>query len=106
MQSHDGSRAVRRICRRSAVVMAAASALWHTAPAHAVITTWSFNGSGNWSLASNWSNGVPGANFDVGIQQNDAITRTVTYDYVGPAITLTSLTIYNAGSGVNTFSQA
>src|SRR5438874_10133754 len=108
MQSYIASRATKRMRRRVATVMmaAAAAALWSAAPAHAVITTWSFNGSGNWSLASNWSNGVPGANFDVGIPQNDAISRTVTYDYAGPAITLTSLTIYNTGSGVNSLSQS
>src|SRR5436309_1680832 len=91
--------------RKAALTIAAAASLFSFAPARAVITTWSFNGSGNWSTASNWNNGVPGANFDVGIQQNDGLSRTVTYDYTGPAITLTSLTIANSGAGVNTLSQ-
>src|SRR5207302_258297 len=63
-------------------------------------------GSGNWNVGGNWTAGVPVAGSDANIIENDAINRVVTYDYTGVAVTLSALTLDNAGSGLNTLSQS
>jgi len=51
-------------------------------------------GSGNWSSASNWSPfGVPVNGDDVSILSADGVNRVVTYDYIGPSVTLNSLKV-------------
>jgi hypothetical protein len=68
-------------------------------------STWNV-GSGNWSVAGNWSpSGVPGASAVVDITNSDAINRTITYDYTGAAVTLNLLTVDNSGGGTDTFSM-
>ena len=49
---------------------------------------------GNWSVAGNWSpSGVPAAGDTVNIFDTDGVSRTITYDYTGAAVTLGSLAI-------------
>src|SRR5438477_2177176 len=75
-----------------------ASALWsHVQRADAVTRTWTggVGGTGtSWSLASNWSPSGTPANGDVlTIPRVSATDTFVGYDYIGPAITLSSLTL-------------
>jgi T5SS/PEP-CTERM-associated repeat protein len=58
-------------------------------------------GTGNWNTAGNWAPaGVPAAGDDVNIKPTNGVSRTVTYDYTGPAITLNSLGVnLNGGTG-------
>ena len=81
----------------------AAFALWP--PTHATAATKNWNAaSGNWSTSANWSPaGVPAAGDDVNIKPTDGVSRTITYDYTGPAVTLSSLGInLNGGVGLAT----
>jgi hypothetical protein len=68
-------------------------------------TSWTFNGSGNWTLASNWNNNVPVGSIDVFSRHNDATNRTINYDYGGPSIQLNSMTIENTATGSELFQQ-
>src|SRR5437764_14740282 len=92
--------------RAASCAMAALASL--PSLAHAISTTWTFAGSGNWSVASNWNPGVPGAGSDVALTTNGTINRTVNYDYAGASIQFNSLSISNFGfgSGLMIFSQA
>jgi hypothetical protein len=63
-------------------------------------------GDGNWSDPANWSSGVPGVSSDAYIVQNDAVARTISYDFIGTAITLKSLALDNTGGGTNILTQA
>ncbi len=71
--------------------------------------TW-MGGNGNWSTSTNWNpNGVPGTvNGDTAlIDTNGASPVSVTYDYSGPASTLSDVTVDYTGSatgGGNTLS--
>jgi fibronectin-binding autotransporter adhesin len=58
-------------------------------------TTRAWNdGSGNWSTAADWTpSGVPAAGDTVNINETDGVSRTITYDYTGAAVTLSSLAI-------------
>jgi hypothetical protein len=91
---------------RGAVLSAAATAALAPARARAGATDSWVADSGNWSIAGNWSIGVPTATADVFIVQSDLVDRSVTYDYAGPSISLNSLTVDNTGGGTNTLSQA
>jgi hypothetical protein len=67
------------------------------------------DGSDNWSVAGNWSAGVPGAGSDASISEADGVSRTVNYDYTGSPVTLNSLTVDltgGTGAATNTLSIA
>src|SRR2546430_17640387 len=91
------SRRCSRVQKRLLLATAALTSL--PSVSHAVSTTWTFAGNGNWSVASNWNPGVPGAGFDVSLATNGTINRTVNYDYGGASIQFNSLNISNFGSG-------
>jgi T5SS/PEP-CTERM-associated repeat protein len=86
--------------RIALAALAASTAIGQWAPA--ATDTWTLDGSGNWATASNWSSGVPVANDDVDITDDDAISRIVTYNYTGAAATLSGLTVDNYGAANNT----
>jgi hypothetical protein len=86
--------------RIALAALAASTAIGQWAPA--ATDSWTLAGSGNWATASNWSAGVPVANDYVDITDDDAISRIVTYNYAGPAITLDFLTVDNYGAANNT----
>jgi hypothetical protein len=70
-------------------------------PAKAVTKNWN-DGTGNWSEPTNWTPaGVPGAGDIASIEFVDDVARTVTYDYTGPAIALSHVSIDLAGVGAN-----
>jgi hypothetical protein len=54
---------------------------------------WIPDTGGNWSVAANWSTGVPVAGDFVDIEESDNDARTVGYDYTGPPVTLSGLYI-------------
>jgi hypothetical protein len=74
-------------------------------------TTDNWNTSfGNWSTAANWTNSssghtVPAQSDTVDIINSDTTSRTITYDYTGSAVVLTSLYIGNQGTGTNSLSM-
>jgi hypothetical protein len=61
-------------------------------------------GSAGWTLATNWNpNGTPAALDVINITETDGVSRTITYDYTGANVTLTSLTIdLTSYTGTNT----
>ena len=71
--------------------------------------TWTA-GSGNWSTTTNWStNSLPAGADTASISPSDGVDRTVTYNYTGPAVTLSNLTVNltgAAGNSTTTFSMA
>ena len=78
---------------RIAVVLFSAVLIFWDASAQAATRTWNAL-DGNWSVAGNWSpSGVPDAGDTVNIIDSDGVSRTITYDYTGTAVTLGSLTI-------------
>jgi hypothetical protein len=87
--------------------------IWLTAAAIGAIPTispaatssWTFAGSGNWTVNSNWAGGTPIAASDAVISHNDAINRTIGYDYGGASIQLNTMTVNNSGTGSEIFSQ-
>ena len=69
--------------------------------AQAALKDWG-DGTGNWSDGANWNpTGVPAAGDTVNISFSDDVARTVTYDYIGPAIALGPLTVDMTGAGTN-----
>jgi T5SS/PEP-CTERM-associated repeat protein len=86
-----------------AIVAVVVLALSPATVAMAAVKNW-IAGSGTWNTAGNWSPaGVPGAGDDVNIKPIDGVSRTITYDYPGPAITLNSLGVnLNGGIGFAT----
>lgn len=78
-------------------------AFWPTADAVAIPRSW-IGGTGAWSTPGLWSPaGVPGAGDEVFIWPNDGVARTVTYDYAGPAVTLTAVLLdLNVGAAGTT----
>src|SRR6476619_2158504 len=79
------------------VIVAALAAV----PAWAVPKSWN-DGTGGWSTGANWTpSGVPAGGDSASIVFSDDVARTVTYDYTGPAATLTSLTLDMLGAGTN-----
>ena len=75
----------------------------HSSTALGAADSWT-DGTGNWSLAANWSAGVP-TSLSVSISNNDAVNRTVTYDYTGSPVTLGQIGINNSGGGTDTLSM-
>lgn len=63
-----------------------------------VLHTWTFAGPGNWSTASNWTNGVPGASADVLIWNNMSANPppVVTFDYTGGSILFNNLSVVHS----------
>src|SRR5438874_10479076 len=97
-------RASRRTRGSKSALLAAAAALTTLLVVHAA-TSWIAPGSGNWTIAVNWSAGVPVAGSDVFINHADSTSRTITYNYTGASILFNSMTVNNFGTGSNTFSQ-
>ena len=68
------------------------------------------DGTGNWSVPGNWLAGVPGdGDIEAYISDSDGVSRTVTYDYTGPAVSLGGLDIDltgGSGSATNTLSMS
>jgi hypothetical protein len=83
------------LCRLSIAVAAAALSYWSPFSS-AQVDTWT-GASGNWSAGADWSDGVPAAGDDVLILDNDGVSRTVNYDYTGPAVSLGGLRIGLSG---------
>src|SRR5689334_6715118 len=98
-------RAGRRAGRASSWLFAAVVAA-APAGAQAQTSSWTHNASGNWTVASNWVGGVPVDGSDIYIIHNDAISRTITYNYTGASINFNSLTVDNTGTGTELFSQS
>jgi hypothetical protein len=66
--------------------------------------TW-IAGDGNWSDAANWNPAtVPTTSGIVTFSNADAAARTLTYDYTGPTVKLSSISIDQRGTGTNTLS--
>jgi T5SS/PEP-CTERM-associated repeat protein len=64
-------------------------------------STWNA-GSSNWNNPANWTpSGVPGAGAVVDITHTDGVSRVISYDYTGSAVTLASLTIDLTGNNSN-----
>src|SRR4051812_35468116 len=91
---------------RAWLLGAAALAAMPTPWALGASSSWTFNGNGNWTLAANWLGGAPATASDAFIIHNDAINRTITYNYSGASIQFNSLTVDNSGTGSNLFSQS
>lgn len=98
----NGGRGSRRVTLSWAAAVAAASLAGRASGSP---DNWNA-GSGNWSVAGNWTAGVPGNSSDVLIVESDAVNRVVTYDY-NPVFPVTplSLRVDNTGTGVNTLTQ-
>ena len=90
----------KRVKRRAGVVVAVAAAM--AGRADATDRAWTAAGGGSWATAANWSPaGVPAAGDAVEIPAPATGTRTVTYDYAGPAVALGSLLLDGPGTGAN-----
>jgi hypothetical protein len=60
-------------------------------------------GSDNWTVPGDWSAGVPGSGADASIAESDGVSRTINYDYSGPAVALNSFSIdLTGGTGAAT----
>jgi outer membrane autotransporter protein len=58
-------------------------------------------GSGDWGTAANWSSGVPGDYNNVYLEQNDGVSRTVTYNNTAAsAPSLSMLRVDGSGPGM------
>ena len=71
------------------LAVSAAGALW-TQRANCATETWTAS-SGNWATAANWNSGagpVPGSLDTADVTDSDGISRTITYNYTGSAVTL------------------
>jgi hypothetical protein len=85
-----------------------------TLPVLAATTDNWTDGTGNWSTAANWTNTssghtVPAAGDTVNIVDSDGVSRTITYNYTGAAITLGTVTIDltgGTGAATNTLSMS
>jgi hypothetical protein len=95
---------IRRIQWLTAAVAAIGAISPRSQPAASAASTDSWiNASSNWNNPANWSLGaVPGTLGPVNISDDDTLNRTITYDYSGPMVTLSTLTIVNTGGGTNT----
>src|SRR3954470_22319274 len=91
--------------RRGCGLLAAALGTGMPLVAMAANGTWTFAGSGNWTTASNWLGGVPTDGAAAIISHNDAINRTITYDYAGPSIDFATFQVQNIGTGTTLFVQ-
>ena len=93
----------RRFGKRTiTAIIATASLRCFNAPA--ADRPWIGLGDANWADSGNWLLGmIPGDNDVADIVNNDALIRTIEYDYSGTAITLASLRLSNTGAGNTTF---
>ena len=66
---------------------------------------WNVPTNGNWTVGSNWLNGVPVSGSDAYVEHTDNFARTVTYNYTGGSIQFDSLQLDHAGNGVTEFAQ-
>ena len=73
-------------------------------PALAVTTNWVGN-SGNWTVASNWDNGVPLANYDANLITTTA-NKTATYNQTVNPGSLNSVTVDGTGGFTFTINQS
>jgi hypothetical protein len=93
--------------RQGAVSVIAAAVLPALVPlsARAQTKTWLLGpGTGNWSVAANWTpSGVPANGSTVRIFNTDAGVRTINYNYIA-SLSLTSLLVDQTGTGTNTLS--
>jgi T5SS/PEP-CTERM-associated repeat protein len=85
-----------------AVAMAIGVVVMQSSVATAVTKNWEVN-NGLWTglggFGTNWNpDGVPVGGDTAVISFSDLTSRTVTYDYTGPAVTLTQLTLDQTGS--------
>ncbi len=89
----------RRNARVSRMLLATAvSLLGHVASA-ATTRNWNV-GDGNWNADVNWSpSGVPAGGDTINVFSTDGVSRTITYDYPGAAVSLASLTVGLTGGG-------
>ncbi|HEV2971098.1 MAG TPA: hypothetical protein VGY55_14085 [Pirellulales bacterium] len=77
----------------------------------ALAVTYNWNaGDGNWSVPGNWSPaGVPAGGDTANVLNTDGVSRTITYDYTGPGLTLAFLSVDLTGgmpTDTETFSMA
>jgi hypothetical protein len=100
----SGNRTSRR--NRCACVLAAALAGAPLSASAVTNCSWTFNGSGSWSLNSNWRGGVPADGSDVLLLFNDAVNRTVTYNSSNSSFLFHKMTVDNTGTGSIVFSQS
>src|ERR1700722_2946124 len=102
--SRRANAAQRRRIKWLTTAVAAMGAVWpcsQSAVNAASTDSW-IAGSSNWNSPVNWSLGVvPGTLGPVSISDNDAQDRTITYDYIGSTVTLSTLTVVNIGGGTN-----
>src|SRR5258707_14259528 len=93
---------------RSVNILAAAAAAVFATPVPILAQTWIRGpGTGDWSIPGNWSPAqVPGSNAIAYFTQSDSASRTINYNYSGPAVTLGELRIDQIGAGTNTLSMA
>ncbi len=101
LRPHTGPRGLS--CARAAIAMAAAVFAIPCELSLAATRAWNA-GSAGWTLATNWNpNGTPAALDVINITETDGVSRTITYDYTGANVTLTSLTIdLTSYTGTNT----
>lgn len=87
-----------RVARSSLIVLFMVA---FAASSRAVTKNWN-DGTGNWSDGANWTPaGVPAAGDVASIAFADDVARTITYDYTGPAITLSHVDLDLSGPGTN-----
>ncbi|HEV2971300.1 MAG TPA: hypothetical protein VGY55_15100 [Pirellulales bacterium] len=83
----------RRCKALGSVVVAVAIVLSLIRPSLATTRAWNAL-DGNWSVAGNWSPaGVPAGGDTANVLNTDGVSRTITYDYTGPAVTLAFLSV-------------
>jgi T5SS/PEP-CTERM-associated repeat protein len=76
-------------CRWVALVAVIVSFL--VTESSAIPRSWN-GGSGDWSVPALWNpNGLPGSGDETFISPTDGVSRTVTYNYAGPTVTLQAL---------------
>jgi fibronectin-binding autotransporter adhesin len=102
-----GGRTVRSWSARAAALVILA---WQVVPGGRCLAddTWT-DGTGNWNTPGNWSAGVPGNGGAVDIINTNGVSRTVTYNYTGAAVSLGDLFIDLTGGGssaANTLSMS
>jgi hypothetical protein len=93
----------RRLRRRWAAVCLAGGAVNLMAGGSASAQDFWNVGSGDWSVAGNWSPANVPANGDtVYIVTTDGSTPTINYDATDPTVTLSALSVNNSGGGFDT----
>jgi fibronectin-binding autotransporter adhesin len=92
-------RSIRRSRRIGLLSLAAAAALPAIA-SFAATDQWVGGTTGNWNNAANWSPAaVPNAGDTVNVTNTLGNVQTITYNYAGTAVSLTTLTLDALGSG-------